>query len=113
MLFQPVEARRPQLAVWGQPVVELSQRLWPDAVEAALRVDPRLHQACVPEYAKMLRHGGLTELKKLDQLANWPLAIPEQLQDGHPARLGQDLKRGQSAHLANILVQLYSCQRIY
>ncbi len=40
----------------------------------------------------------LTELKKLDQLADWPLAVPEQLQDGHPAGLGQDMKRGQSTH---------------
>jgi hypothetical protein len=38
MIFQSVEMGRPQPAIGLEPVIELGQRLWPDAVEPTLRV---------------------------------------------------------------------------
>jgi hypothetical protein len=98
VIFESVEVSRPQLAVGGEPLVELSEWLRPDAVQAALRIGARLDEPRLLEDAEMLRDGGLAEADAVDELADGPFTVAEQIEDLKPARLSQDLQRRQSVH---------------
>ena len=101
---------RPQLAVGRQPVIELGQRLRPDAVEPALGVGAGLHQSRLLEHAQVLRHRGLAQTKVVDQLPDRSFSVSEQVQDGLPAGLAQDLEGGEGRHRPSIPLWLYICQ---
>jgi hypothetical protein len=77
MVFQSVEMRRPELAVRGQPLVEICEWLGPDPVQAALRVHARLDQPRISEDPQVLRDGRLAEAETLDELTDWSLAVAE------------------------------------
>jgi hypothetical protein len=59
----------------------------------------------------MLGHGGLAEADAVDELADRPFAVAEQIEDLQPPRLGQDLENGR-LHDASIASWLYACQEI-
>ena len=84
--------RVPEASVGGEPVVELDERLWPDAVQAALRVRARLDEAGLLQDAEMLGHRRLAEAEPVDELADRPLPIAKEVEDLEPARLGENLE---------------------
>ena len=84
--------RRPELAVRGEPFVELRERLGPDAIQAPLSVCARLDEAGLPQHAKVLGHRRLADPKAVDELADRPFSVTEQIQDLEPPRLGEDLQ---------------------
>ena len=86
--------RCPQLAVRGQPVVELGQGLGPDAVEPSLAVNTRLNHACFLEDTQMFGNGRLSQRQPIDEIPHWSLAVPEQVENRLPGRLTQDLEDG-------------------
>jgi hypothetical protein len=88
VVFEAIKVRRPEPAVGGEPLVELGERLRPDAVQAALRIRAGLDQPGILEDAEVLRHRWLAEAELLDELPDGPLAVAEQLEDRQPARLG-------------------------
>lgn len=90
---------RPELAIGGQPVVELRERRRSDAVQAALRIRACLHEPRILEDAKVLRDRRLTEAEVVDEFADGPLAVAEQIEDREPPRLGQNLECGELAHV--------------
>src|SRR4051794_15140876 len=90
--------RRPELAVGRQPVVELCERLRPDAIQAALCIRARLDEPGVLEHAEMLRHGRLADAEAVDELTDRPFAVAEQIDDRQAARLRQNLERSESRH---------------
>lgn len=92
----------PQLAVGGQPCVEVRERLGADAVLTPLRVHARLHQPRVSQHAQVLGDGGLAEPQRCDELPDGPFALAQQLEDRLPARLGEGLEGGELAH-ANLV----------
>jgi hypothetical protein len=88
MVFEAIQVRRPELAVGGEPLVELGKRLRSDAVQALLRLRAGLDEPGVPEDAKVLRHRWLAEMELLDELPDGPFAVAEQAEDRQAARLG-------------------------
>src|SRR4029450_8833750 len=82
----------------AQPLVELRERVRPDAVQAALRVRARLDEPGVLQDAEVLRHGRLAHPEVLDELSHRSLAIAEQIEDLKPPRLAQYLECRCSAH---------------
>jgi hypothetical protein len=96
MFFESIEARSPELSIRGEPVVELSQRLGPDAIEAALRVGAGVHQARLPEDAQMLRNGRLGEVEMIDQVPDRPFSVAQQTDNRKSLGVTQDLERCQS-----------------
>jgi hypothetical protein len=95
VVFESIEVRRPELAVRSKPVVELGERFRPDAIEAALRVRAHLDESRLFEHAEMLGDGRLADAETVDELADRPFAVTEQIEDRQTARLGQDLECGE------------------
>ena len=102
MLFEAIQVGAPQASIGGQPVVELCERLGADAVQAALRIRAGLDEAGVLENPEVLGDGGLAEPEAINELANGPLALAEQIQDREPPALGKNLERGEFAHAKRI-----------
>jgi hypothetical protein len=110
MLFQAVKPGRPELAVRGQPRVEIGQRLGAYPVEAALRIDARLDQSGVTQDPQVLGNRRLAEAETLHEFADRSLAVSQQLEDLEPARLGEHLERWKRLHYLSMPITLYTCQ---
>jgi hypothetical protein len=98
VVFETIEMSRPELAIGGKPVVELRERLRSDAVQATLRIGAGLHEPRILEDAEVLRDSRLTQAEVVDEVADGPLAVAEQIEDCEPLWLGQNLKCGELAH---------------
>jgi hypothetical protein len=73
--FESIEMGRPEPAIGRQPVIELGERLGPNAIEAALPVGTRLDEPCLMKNSKMLRHRRLAELEMLHERPDRSFAI--------------------------------------
>ena len=93
VLFEQVEARRPQLAVGRQPRVEGLERCGTQPVDAPLRVGADVDEAGVAQDAQMLGHRRLADGEVVDEVADGQIGAPEQIQDAAPVGLGEDLER--------------------
>jgi hypothetical protein len=98
VIFEAIEVRRPELAVGLEPVVELCERFRPDAIQTALRVCAHVDEPRLFEDAEMLGHGRLADAEAVDELADRPFAVAQQIEDRQPARLGEDLECCESGH---------------
>src|SRR5436189_4422699 len=105
--------RGPKPAVGRQPLIEVGERLWADAVQPPLGVDAGLNQAGVLEDTQMLRDRRLAQAQLAHQIANRPLAVAKQVENRNPPWLGERLERSQFCHCSNMLLRLYACQVIY
>lgn len=56
MPFERIHMGGPESTEWLQPRIYLVQRLRTKPVQPALRIDGAIDEACVPKYAKVLRH---------------------------------------------------------
>jgi hypothetical protein len=112
VIFESVEMGRPELAIGGEPFIEVFERFRSNAVQAALRIRARLDEPRVLENAEVLGHSRLAEADAVDEFADRPLAVAEQIEDLKPPRLGQDLERREGTHPLSITVWLYACQGI-
>jgi hypothetical protein len=90
--LETVEAAVPELSVGLEPGVELDERLGSEPVQPALPVHPDGHQPGLAEDAQVLRHEGLADAEREDQLADGRLAPPERVQEVAPTRFGEDLQ---------------------
>jgi hypothetical protein len=84
MVLERVEPAAPELAVGRKPGVELGKRLGTKAVPPPPPVRPDADEARFAQHAQVLRDSWLADLELVDQLADWPLALPEELQDLAP-----------------------------
>jgi Family of unknown function (DUF6308) len=113
VLFEPVEVCRPELAIGGQPLVELFERLGPDPVQPALRIGTRLDEPRIPEDAEVLRDGRLTDTEPVHQLADGPFTVAKQIENLQPARFAEDLEGSTGSHCQDSISRwLYACQGI-
>jgi hypothetical protein len=99
VVLEAIEVSCPKLAIFGEPVVELCERLRPDAVEAALRVGAHIDESRLFEDAEMFGHGGLADAEPVDELADRSLSLAEQIEDRQPARFSEDLECGESGQV--------------
>jgi hypothetical protein len=88
--LERINARRPISAERRHPSVYFLQRLGPDAIDAALRVDRRLYEARISQHAQMLGYRGLREIERRLEIADGALATGKESQDGAATRLGED-----------------------
>ena len=112
VVLEAIEVRCPKGAVCREPVVELDERLRPDAVQAALRVSTHIDEPGVPEHTEMLGHRRLADAEVVDELADRPLAVAKQIENRQPARLGENLKCCEGGHGSSMLIWLYARQVI-
>ena len=88
-----MEGAGPQLTVGRQPIIDLTEWREVEPVEAALPVGPGTDQACVPQYAQMLRDRWLAQPRTIDELTDRGLPIPQAIQDFATMRLSKDRER--------------------
>src|SRR5215210_499468 len=105
MSFERVETASPELPVGREPRIQLGERLGAKAVHAPLPVRPHPHEPGLAEHPQVLRHARLAEPDSLDELADGPLALTQELQDAAPSRLGENGKG--STHEGDILPPSY------
>ena len=110
MLFEQVQARRPQLPVRRQPRVEVLKRGRPQPIDAPLRVRADFDEARVAEDAQVLGNRRLADGQVVDQLADRQIRESEQIQDAATVGLGEDFERRVHVLLSNISNGIYSCQ---
>ena len=72
MVFEAIEVCRPELAVGREPIIELFERLRPDAIQATLCICARHDEPCVLEDAEMFGHGRLAEAEAVDEFTDRP-----------------------------------------
>src|SRR5919197_1538082 len=94
MALEAIEGLAPEGAIRGQPVVNLAQRLRPQAVDTALRIDAHLDQARISQHAEVLGDRWLAQGQPVDELADGPLAWAQEVEDSAPVSLGEHLERG-------------------
>jgi hypothetical protein len=95
VVFEAVEVGRPELAIRGEPFIELCKRLRSDAIQAPLRVWACLDEACVPQHAQVFGHRRLADAEAVDKLADRTFSFAEQIEDLEPSRFGEDLECGE------------------
>jgi hypothetical protein len=100
MIFQSIQTRRPQPAVFRQPIIEFGQRLGPDAIEAALGVRASLNHSRLFEHPQVLRHGRLAQVEIIHELSYRSLPLSKEVKDGPSAGRAQDVKGGECRHRA-------------
>jgi len=83
-------------------VVQLPERLGPEAVDAPLGFGPRLDQSGVSQHLEVFGHGGLAQGQPLDQVSHRALLVDEQIQDASAVLLGENLE--DCGHRANMLL---------
>jgi hypothetical protein len=106
--LEGIEAARPQLAVRVEPGVDLPQRLGAQLVEAALGVLADADETGLAQDAEVLGGAGLAQPEVLDELADRPWPVAEEVQDVPPSRLGEGSER--SGHPATITNEAYNRQ---
>src|SRR3954447_11887491 len=106
-----VEARLPHPAVRRQPVVDLRQRLDPQAVPAARPVHPDGDQPRVAQDAQVLRRERLGQAERVGEVAHEAFTTTQLVEQRPPDRLRQHLERG--SHPCSMPLDAYATQGIF
>ena len=93
MPLERVQVDRPEAAEWGEPGIDLHQRLRSDPIQASLRVYARLNEAGLAKNPQMLRHRGLRYSQLLFEIAYRTLGGGEEAEDRAATRFGNDGER--------------------
>jgi hypothetical protein len=103
MLLERVEPFGPQPAVRPEPFVDRAQSLASYPIDPPLRVDPGVDEPGVSKHPEVLGHGGLAERGGVDEVADGPLGLQQQVEDASPVRLSEDGKwRGHGSYYNEI-----------
>ena len=86
---ETVEARLPEVAVVGEPGVELAERLGAEGVEAALPIRADPHEAGGVEAAELLGDAGLVNLDLADEVADGALAGTQGVEEAAAGGVGE------------------------
>ena len=73
--------------------VDLLQWLWPDLINASLRVDARFDESGLAQHAQVLRDRGLRHLQHLFELTDRAFRCGQEREDGAPVGLCDDAER--------------------
>ena len=92
MLFEGVETRTPEVSEGSQPVVDFSQRFWPDPVQATLGLDSRFDHARISEHLEVLGNGRLAYPQAVDQVTHGPFPSSQEIQDPAAGWFGQHVE---------------------
>ena len=90
--LERVDVDRPEAAERSEPGVYLHEWLGPDPVKTPLRINARLHEACLAQHPQVFGNRGLRQSQLLFDITDGSLRGCEQTQDGAAVRLGNDGK---------------------
>lgn len=111
MALERIEMDGPELPERREPCIDFHQRLRPNAVKPALRIDTRFDETRIAQHAQVLRNRGLGQIQRVLDVAHRLLGRCEQTQNGAAARFGNDGESG--FHSLNIRIEVYECQGMY
>src|SRR4051812_6445097 len=111
--FEAVELLVPGATVPLKPGVELPQRREPSPVATTLAVLPDVDEAGGSQHLQVPGHPRLVHAHDLDQLTHRALLVADGIQDPHPCRFRDRVKRLGEAHASNICAVIYMVQQIY
>src|SRR5829696_1257176 len=94
MLFERVETATPELTIGGKPPIHVGERLGPQPVPAPLALRAHAHDTGVAQDAQMLRHPRLADREAVDQLADGPFAVTEEVENAPALRVREDVEGG-------------------
>src|SRR5262245_33096621 len=103
MPFQGIQAGRPELPVRLKPLVDGPERLGPQPVQPALGVRARGDQAGLPQHPQVLRHSRLAHAEHTDKVRHAALRFAQEIEDGAPMRLREDLEKSGHTELACLI----------
>src|SRR5829696_8443999 len=109
MLFERVETATPELTIGGKPPIHVGERLGPQPVPAPLALSAHTHDTGVAQDAQMLRHPRLADREPVDQLADGPFAVTEQVENPPALRVREDVESG--VHTRRLLHSYISSKR--
>jgi hypothetical protein len=79
-------------SIWLEPRVELHQRFRTEPVEPPLSIPANLDQPSVAQHLEVTRHARLMHPDRLDQLADGPLTLTDDIKDSPPGRFSDHLE---------------------
>src|SRR5262249_24822710 len=83
-----------------KPLVDGPERLGPQPVQPALGVRARGDQAGLPQHPQGLRHSRLAHAEHADKVRHAALRFAQEIEDGAPGRLPEDLEKSGRSELA-------------
>jgi hypothetical protein len=92
VLREPIEVLAPQRAIGRQPLVDLAERLRPQAIETPLRVYPSLDQPRVAQDTQVFGDCWLADVQLLDQVSDRSFSFAQQVQDATAMWFGEDVE---------------------
>lgn len=87
-----VEPRLPGLAIFGQPLIKLAERLRFQGIEPTLPVRPHRDKAGFVQDSQMPRHTGLVDPDLLDKVVDLAFTSTERVKHTAACRVGYGLK---------------------
>lgn len=98
--MQRIEALLPERSVTREPVIDLGQRLGPQAVHPSLRVLAHIDQPSLTEHPQVPRDSWASDGQQTSQLAGAGLSFAQSLQNPPSAGIGERMQ--QSIHTPNV-----------
>jgi hypothetical protein len=89
---QAVEVALPKAAIAIEPGLELLERRGSQRIDSALRVDADIDETGVAQNTQMLGYLRLAKAEAIDEVANGPWSVEQQLNDVETIGLGQRSK---------------------
>src|SRR5215468_9233694 len=112
MTLQRVKVFRPQRSVRLEPGVDGVELPRVERVNALLCRGPNADETRVPQHLEVLRHGGLADLNRRDQIPDVRVRAPQNVEDSTAGRLGDDGERV-DGHSSNMPLRVYAYQGLY
>src|SRR5207247_6070022 len=109
--LERIDTLGPEPAELIQPVINLLEWLWLQAIETALCVHRGFDETGVAQHAQVLGHGRLRHPQPALDLSHRLLGQDQETQDRAAVRLRDDCER--RFHALSILHRAYTCQGIY
>src|SRR5881396_3224855 len=109
--LERIDTLGPEPAELIQPVINLLEWLWLQAIETALCVHRRSEETGVAQHAQVLGHSRLRHPQPALDLSHRLLGQDQEAQDRAAVRLGDDGER--RFHALSIRHRAYTCQGIY
>src|SRR5215475_13564881 len=112
MALQRVKVFRPQRSVRLEPGVDGLELPRVERVNALLCRGSSADETRVPQHLEVLRHGGLADLNRRDQIPDARIRAPQNVEDSTAGGLGDDGERV-DGHAPNMPLDVYACQGLY
>ena len=77
MFFEPVQPIRPEAAIAFEPLVDLGERRWVEAIDAALSITAEVHEAGFSQDAQVAGDSRLADGERRHEFAGAALTLAQ------------------------------------